>query len=109
MEPAVVPIGAGVIVVPKKERPSGRRLERCGGRLPAAASNPPDQLADRGVRLSCARIVLWAAVTETADEVSVTVYVRLAPSASLIRHNIVFVAVTLDEPLGERRLADGAG
>lgn len=48
-------------------------------------------------------------VTETADEVSVTVYVRLAPPASLIRHIIVFVAVTLYEPLGERRLADGVG
>lgn len=48
-------------------------------------------------------------VTETADEVSVTVYVRLAPAGSLIRDIIVFVAVPLDEPLGERRLADGAG
>jgi hypothetical protein len=48
-------------------------------------------------------------VTETAGEVSVTVYVRLAPPGSLIRHIIVFVSVMLDEPLGERRLIDGAG
>ncbi len=48
-------------------------------------------------------------VTETADEVSVTVYVRLAPPGSLIRHIIVFVSVMLDEPLGERRLVDEAG
>ena len=48
-------------------------------------------------------------VTETAGEVSVTVYVRLAPPGSLIRHISVFVSVMLDEPLGERRLVDGAG
>ncbi len=47
-------------------------------------------------------------VTETADEVSVTVYVRLAPPRSLVCHSIVFVSVTLDEPLGERRLTEGA-
>jgi hypothetical protein len=48
-------------------------------------------------------------VTETATEVSVTVYVRLAPAASLIRDIIVFVSVMLDEPLGDRRLTGGAG
>jgi hypothetical protein len=48
-------------------------------------------------------------VTESADEVSVTVYVRLAPPGSLIRDIIVFVSVMLDKPLGERRLIDGAG
>ena len=48
-------------------------------------------------------------VSETADEVSVTVYVRLAPAASLIRDIVVFVSVMLDEPLGERRLVGGAG
>lgn len=47
-------------------------------------------------------------ITETASEVSVTVYVRLAPPGSLIRHIIVFVPVMLDGPLGERRLVDGA-
>jgi hypothetical protein len=55
------------------------------------------KLTARGVR-----------VTETAEEVSVTVYVRLAPPRSLIRHIIVFVSVLLSEPLGERRLIDGA-
>ena len=49
-----------------------------------------------------------ARVTETADEVSVTVCVRRAPPGSLIRHIIVFVSVMLGEPLGERRLIDGA-
>lgn len=48
-------------------------------------------------------------VTQTAGEVPVTVYVRLAPPGSLIRIISVFVSVVLDEPLGERRLADGAG
>ncbi len=48
-------------------------------------------------------------VTETADEVSVTIYVRLAPPRSLIRDIMVFVSVTLGGPLGERRLIDGAG
>jgi hypothetical protein len=47
-------------------------------------------------------------VTETGDEASVTVYVRLAPSPSLIRIITVFVSVTLGEPLGDRRLIDGA-
>ena len=48
-------------------------------------------------------------VTETADDVSVTVYVRLAPPGSLIRIITIFVSVMLNEPLGERRLIDGAG
>ncbi len=48
-------------------------------------------------------------VTETPDEVSLMVYVRLAPPGSLVRNIVIFVAVTLDEPLAERRLIDGAG
>lgn len=48
-------------------------------------------------------------VTETADDVSVTVYVRLASPGSLIRIAAIFVSVMLNEPLGERRLIDGAG
>ena len=47
-------------------------------------------------------------VIETAEEVSITVYVRLAPPRSLMRIITVFVSVTLAEPLGERRLVDGA-
>jgi hypothetical protein len=71
------------------------RVEDGGRRLVVSVAG---KLAPAGMR-----------VTETADEVSVTVYVRLAPPASLIPIKIVFVAVTLDEPLGERRLVDGAG
>jgi hypothetical protein len=71
------------------------RVEDGGRRLVVSVAG---KLAPGGMR-----------VTETADEVSVTVYVRLAPPASLIPIKIVFVAVTLDEPLGERRLVDGAG
>jgi hypothetical protein len=74
------------------------RLERVdygGRRLVVSVAG---KLSPGGVRL-----------TETADEVSVTVYVRLAPPGSLIRHIIVFGSVMLDEPLGERRLVDGAG
>lgn len=48
-------------------------------------------------------------VNETADEVSVTIYVRLHPRASLTPIITAFVAVPLNEPLGERRLVDGAG
>ena len=48
-------------------------------------------------------------VSETADEVSVTIYARLAPPASLIRLITAFVAVPLNEPLAERRLVDSAG
>ena len=47
-------------------------------------------------------------VSETAEEVSVTVYVRLAPARSLVAIVTIFVSVTLNEPLGERRLIDGA-
>ena len=71
------------------------RVEYGGRRLVVSVAG---KLSPGGVR-----------VTETADEVSVTVYVRLAPPGSLIRHIIVFVSVMLDEPLGERRLIDGAG
>jgi hypothetical protein len=69
-------------------------VEEGGRRLVVSVSG---KLAPGGVR-----------VAETADEVSVTVYVRLAPPGSLIRDIIVFVSVLLDEPLGERRLIDGA-
>jgi hypothetical protein len=72
-----------------------------------------ERVEDGGLRLVISVAGKLAAggmrVSETADEVSVTVYVLLAPPASLIRHAIVFVAVTLDESLGERRLVDGAG
>ena len=70
-------------------------VERGGRRLVVSVAG---KLAPGGAR-----------VAETADEVSVTVYVRLAPPGSLIRDIIVFVAVLLGEPLGERRLTDGAG
>jgi hypothetical protein len=74
------------------------RLERVEGSGRRLVVSVAGKLSPGGMR-----------VTETADEVSVTVYVRLAPPGSLIRDIIVFVAVTLDEPLGERRLVDGAG
>jgi hypothetical protein len=48
-------------------------------------------------------------VSETADEVSIIVYGLPVPLHSLIAFRIVFVAVTLGEPLGERRLIGGAG
>ena len=47
-------------------------------------------------------------VSETADEVSITIYGLPVPPRSLIASRIVYVAVTLGEPLGERRLIDGA-
>jgi len=65
-----------------------------GRRLVVSAAG---QLTPRGIQ-----------VIETAEEVSITVYVRLAPPRSLIRIITVFVSVTLGEPLGERRLIDGA-
>jgi hypothetical protein len=48
-------------------------------------------------------------VSETADEVSITIYGLPVPPRSLIASHIVYVAVTLGEPLGERRLIDGVG
>lgn len=48
------------------------------------------------------------AVTENADEVSVTVYGLPVPSGSLIAHRIALVSVKLGGPLGERRLIDGS-
>ena len=48
-------------------------------------------------------------VSETAGEVSITIYGLPVPPRSLIASRVVYVAVTLGEPLGERRLIDGAG
>jgi hypothetical protein len=48
-------------------------------------------------------------VSETAGGVSITIYGLPVPARSLIASRIVYVAVTLGEPLGERRLIDGAG
>lgn len=47
--------------------------------------------------------------SETADDVSITIYGLPVPPRSLIPMGTVYVAVTLGEPLGERRLIDGAG
>jgi hypothetical protein len=48
-------------------------------------------------------------VSETAGEVSITIYGLPVPPRSLIASRIVYVAVTLGGPLGGRRLIDGAG
>lgn len=104
LEPGVTPHAEPLPALPDSEIrarglvPHPWRLERVkdgGRRLVVSVAG---KLSPAGVQ-----------VTETAGEVSVTVYVRLAPPASLIRHIIVFVSVMLDEPLGERRLVDGAG
>ncbi len=47
-------------------------------------------------------------VSETAGEVSITIYGLPVPPRSLIAIRTVFVAVTLGEPLAERRLIEGA-
>jgi hypothetical protein len=104
LEPGVTPRAKPLPALPDSEIRARRlvpqpwRLERAedGGRQPVVSV--VGKLSPAGVQ-----------VIETADEVSVTVYVRLAPPGSLIRHIIVFVSVMLDEPLGERRLADGVG
>jgi hypothetical protein len=48
-------------------------------------------------------------VSETASEVTITVYGLPVPLRSLVPIRTVAVAVTLEAPLGERRLIDGAG
>lgn len=47
-------------------------------------------------------------VTETAGEVSITIYGLPVPPRSLIPIRTVDVAVPLEAPLGDRRLIDGA-
>jgi hypothetical protein len=64
---------------------------------PHAEPLPVGQLRLQGMRVS-----------ETAGEVSITIYGLPVPPRSLIASGIVYVAVTLGEPLGERRLIDGA-
>jgi hypothetical protein len=48
-------------------------------------------------------------VSETAGEVSITIYGLPVPPRSMIPVRIVYVAVMLGGPLGERRLIDGSG